>query len=53
MAAVWGPGHEAGARAVDVSIARLRAQLRRRIPGIAYIHTDVGCGYRFAPEPAE
>ena len=53
MAAVWGPGAEAGPRAVDVAIARLRAQLRRRIPGVAYIHTDFRSGYRFAPEPAE
>jgi two-component system, OmpR family, response regulator MtrA len=52
MTAVWGPGSGAGERAVDVAIARLRAQLRRRIPGIAYIHTDVGFGYRFEPEPA-
>jgi DNA-binding response OmpR family regulator len=53
MAAVWGPGAEAGPRAVDVAIARLRAQLRRRIPGVAYIHTDVRSGYRFAREPVD
>ena len=51
LAAVWGPGSEAGVRAVDVAIARLRAQLRRRIPGVAYIHTDFRSGYRFAREP--
>lgn len=53
MAAVWGAGAEAGPRAVDVAIARLRAQLRRRIPGVAYIHTDIGSGYRFAREPVD
>ena len=53
MAAVWGPDSAAGERAVDVAVARLRAQLRRRIPGIVYVHTDVGYGYRFEPEPAE
>lgn len=52
-AAVWGPDAEAGVRAVDVAIARLRAQLRRRIPGVAYIHTDFRAGYRFAREPAD
>jgi DNA-binding response OmpR family regulator len=51
MAAVWGPGSESGPRAVDVAVARLRAQLRRRIPGVAYIHTDFRAGYRFAREP--
>ena len=53
MAAVWGPGAEASPRAVDVAIARLRAQLRRRIPGVAYIHTDFRSGYRFAREPVD
>ena len=53
MAAVWGPGAEAGPRAVDVAVARLRAQLRRRIPGVAYIHTDFRSGYRFAREPVD
>jgi two-component system, OmpR family, response regulator MtrA len=53
MAAVWGPGSAAGERAVDIAIARLRAQLRRRIPGIVYVHTDVGYGYRFEPQPAD
>jgi DNA-binding response OmpR family regulator len=53
MAAVWGPGAEAGPRAVDVAIARLRAQLRRRIPGVGYIHTDFGSGYRFARRPVD
>ena len=52
-AAVWGPDAEAGTRAVDVAIARLRAQLRRRIPGVAYIHTDFRSGYRFAREPVD
>jgi DNA-binding response OmpR family regulator len=53
IAAVWGPASEAGPRAVDVAIARLRAQLRRRIPGVAYIHTDFRSGYRFAREPVD
>ena len=53
MGAVWGPNAEAGPRAVDVAITRLRAQLRRRIPGVAYIHTDFRSGYRFAREPVE
>jgi DNA-binding response OmpR family regulator len=53
MAAVWGPDAEAGPRAVDVAIARLRAQLRRRIPGVAYIQTDLGRGYRFNREVAD
>ena len=53
MAAVWGPGAEASARAVDVAVARLRAALRRRIPGVAYIHTDFRSGYRFGREPVD
>ena len=53
MAAVWGPDAEASRRAVDVAVARLRAQLRRRIPGVAYIHTDFRSGYRFAREPVD
>ncbi len=53
MVAVWGADSGAGERAVDVAVARLRAQLRRRIPGIVYVHTDVGYGYRFEPEPAD
>ena len=53
MAAVWGPGAEVNPRAVDVAVARLRAQLRRRIPGVAYIHTDFLSGYRFAREPVD
>jgi two-component system, OmpR family, catabolic regulation response regulator CreB len=53
LAAVWGPSAEAGPRAVDVAIARLRAQLRRRIPGVGYIHTDFRNGYRFAREPVD
>jgi two-component system response regulator MtrA len=52
MTAVWGSDGDAGERAVDVAIARLRAQLRRRIPGVVYVHTDVGYGYRFEREPS-
>ena len=53
LGAVWGPQAEAGPRAVDVAVARLRAQLRRRIPGVAYIQTDLGRGYRFNREVAD
>ena len=53
VAAVWGADVEVGPRAVDVAVARLRAQLRRRIPGVAYVHTDIGFGYRFDPTPAD
>jgi DNA-binding response OmpR family regulator len=41
-----------GDRSVDVYVRRLRVKLERAQPGWCFIHTHVGFGYRFAPEPA-
>ncbi len=48
-AAVWGGDLRASDRSVDVYVSRLRAKLAAVIPGIRFIHTHFGIGYRFSP----
>ena len=47
---VWGRQYRKSDRSVDVYVGRLRAKLRRALPGRQFIHTHTGIGYRFSPE---
>ncbi len=47
---VWGYAMAHGDRSVDVFVRKLRHKLEKRSPGLRYIHTHFGVGYRFAPE---
>lgn len=47
-AAVWGRDLRPSDRSVDVYISRLRSKLAAVLPGVAYIHTHFGIGYRFS-----
>jgi len=49
---VWGVPMRRGDRTVDVYVHKLRAKLERALPRWKFIHTHVGFGYRFAPEPS-
>ena len=49
---IWGYAMAHGDRSVDVFVRKLRHKLEQRSPGWKYIHTHVGVGYRFDPEPA-
>ena len=49
---VWGGALRDGDRSIDVYIHKLRAKLERALPDTRYIHTHVGFGYRFSPEPS-
>jgi DNA-binding response OmpR family regulator len=49
---VWGGRLRHGDRSIDVYVHKLRAKLEEAVPGTRFIHTHVGFGYRFAPEPA-
>lgn len=48
---VWEAPLRAGDRSVDVYVHKLRTKLEDAAPGWLFIHTHVGFGYRFAPEP--
>ena len=48
---VWGRPLRAGDRTVDVYVHKVRAKLEAALPDWRFIHTHVGFGYRFAPEP--
>lgn len=48
---VWESPLRPGDRSVDVYVHKLRAKLEEAAPGWLFIHTHVGFGYRFAPEP--
>jgi DNA-binding response OmpR family regulator len=48
---VWGGTLRAGDRSIDVYVHKLRVKLEQALPGERFIHTHVGFGYRFAPEP--
>jgi DNA-binding response OmpR family regulator len=48
---VWGYAMAHGDRSVDVFVRKLRQKLEKRSPGLSYIHTHFGVGYRFDPEP--
>lgn len=49
--AVWGGALRRGDRSIDVYIHKLRQKLEAAAPGWRFIHTHIGFGYRFAPEP--
>ena len=49
---VWGGALREGDRSIDVYIHKLRVKLEQALPDARYIHTHVGFGYRFAPEPS-
>jgi DNA-binding response OmpR family regulator len=49
---VWGGGLRPGDRSIDVYVHKLRSKLDEALPEWRYIHTHVGFGYRFAPEPS-
>ena len=49
---VWGGQLRAGDRSIDVYVHKLRVKLEEALPGRRFIHTHVGFGYRFAPEPS-
>jgi len=51
FARVWGGSMPVRDRSVDVFVRKLRGKLRRAEPGLAFIHTHFGVGYRFSPEP--
>lgn len=48
---VWGGPLRPGDRSIDVYVHKLRAKLEDAVPHARYIHTHVGFGYRFSPEP--
>jgi DNA-binding response OmpR family regulator len=47
---VWGYAYAGDARAVDSAVKRLRAKLREDRPGLAFIESVRGVGYRFLKE---
>lgn len=49
---VWGSPLRPGDRTIDVYVRRIRVKLADVLPTWSFIHTHVGFGYRFAPEPA-
>jgi DNA-binding response OmpR family regulator len=48
----WGAPLRDGDRSIDVYVHKLRAKLEAALPGTRFIHTHVGFGYRFSPEPS-
>jgi DNA-binding response OmpR family regulator len=51
-AQVWRGALRAGDRSIDVYVHKLRVKLEDALPSRRYIHTHVGFGYRFCPEPS-
>jgi len=49
---VWGGALREGDRSIDVYVHKLRVKLEQVLPDARYIHTHVGFGYRFSPEPS-
>jgi DNA-binding response OmpR family regulator len=49
---VWGGALRGGDRSIDVYIHKLRVKLEEALPDCRFIHTHVGFGYRFSPEPS-
>jgi DNA-binding response OmpR family regulator len=48
----WGRALRGGDRSCDVYVHKLRAKLERALPGVGFIHTHVGFGYRLDPVPS-
>jgi DNA-binding response OmpR family regulator len=51
-ATVWGGELRDGDRSIDVYVHKLRVKLETALPAWRFIHTHVGFGYRFSPEPS-
>ncbi len=51
-AVAWDASMRAGDRSVDVYVHKLRDKLETALPDWRFIHTHVGFGYRFSPEPS-
>ena len=51
-AAVWDRPLREGDRSIDVYVHKLRVKLEAALPAWRFIHTHVGFGYRFFPEPS-
>lgn len=52
--AAWGPvACAVKLQTIDQAVSRLRRTLRSRLPGLTYIHTHAGIGYRFEREPTD
>ena len=49
---VWERPLRGGDRSVDVYVHKVRAKLETALPEWRFIHTHVGCGYRFSAEPS-
>ena len=49
---VWAGELRDGDRSIDVYIHKLRVKLEEALPDWRFIHTHVGFGYRFSPEPS-
>jgi DNA-binding response OmpR family regulator len=49
---VWGGDLRDGDRSIDVYVHKLRVKLETALPSSSFIHTHVGFGYRFTPEPS-
>jgi DNA-binding response OmpR family regulator len=49
---VWGRPLRARDRSIDVYVHKLRVKLEQALPDARCIHTHVGFGYRFSPEPS-
>jgi DNA-binding response OmpR family regulator len=50
---IWGYRMVRGDRSVDVFVRKLRQKIEDRSPTWCYIHTHLGVGYRFEPQPQE
>ncbi len=50
---VWGIPYRPRDRSVDVCVRKIREKVDQRSPGIDYIQTHYGIGYRFEPTPSE
>lgn len=49
---VWGRRLRDGDRSIDVYVHKVRVKLETALPHWRFIHTHVGFGYRFSPEPS-
>ena len=49
---MWGGALRGGDRSIDVYVHKLRVKLEEALPDWRFIHTHVGFGYRFSPEPS-
>lgn len=48
--AVWDENYRKSDRSVDVYVAKLRQKLDEALPGVRFIHTHFGFGYRLEQE---